>query len=66
MDIYAAACCLFPPPFPLEVPSIAALREAIVCFMSPGGTESIQGQGCDSGILIWAQLNFSLVVNSAV
>lgn len=39
MDIYAAACCLFPL-FPPELPSIAVLREVIVHFMAPGGSES--------------------------
>jgi len=40
MDIYAAACCLFFPLFPLRLPSIAVLRKAIVHFTAPGGTDT--------------------------
>lgn len=42
MDIYAAACCLFSPPFPLRLPSFVVLREAIVHFTAPGGIERIR------------------------
>ena len=67
MDIYAAACWLFfPPMFPLGLPNIMVLREAIVRFTAPGGIERRRGP-CDSGILVWTRRgNFGPVVKWVV
>lgn len=56
----------FLPMFPLGLPNIMVLREAIVHFKAPGGIERRRGP-CDSGILVWTgRGNFGPVVKWVV